>query len=161
MRFHFIAGEILYPVKAVDLNYRNETFEDLVAFEAGENDPRGEPKMHCHKREGDNHQENENQVVFENEGYISAALDKPGKAGCLVAGSDNGDGNDVDEASCVCRCLKADDIKLDEWVFEQLDNRACQHSEGEEEQLNGVSILPYEMALSFSYRLSRNDSDGA
>ena len=83
-----LARQIFHPIEAVDLNYRDEALEYLIALKAGENDPRRHTYCRCDYRRGKNDEEYEDKVVFKYEGYVTAALDESEQTRRLIAGAD-------------------------------------------------------------------------
>ena len=69
------AGERLDPAEAVDLDRRDDAFEQLIAFEKGEYHPRRCAEAHGNKGGGQNDEKDEDRIVFKDEGDVAAALD--------------------------------------------------------------------------------------
>ena len=114
----FVSGQILHPVEAVDLDDGDKALEDLVAFEAGKDDPCRCAKQRGDDRRGQNDQEDKDGIHLKDKVDIAARFDKSEKTRSLIAGADHRDREDGDKLSGVVDCFGADTgIKGDEGVL--------------------------------------------
>ena len=61
----FVRGfsrQVFHPVEAVDFHHRDEAFQNLVAFEAGENHPRGRTEQGAYNSRRKHDEKDENKT---------------------------------------------------------------------------------------------------
>ena len=116
IRDRCIPGQIFHPVKPVDFHHSHKAFQNLVAFETGKHHPRRRSQPHGNQCRRYNYAEHKNRIVFKYKRDVSARLDQAEQAGRLIAGADDGDGDDIDKLPGVLLCLRAGIVKGDKAV---------------------------------------------
>ena len=91
--------QIFHPIIFIYLYYCHKALKYLVTLEAGVNHPCRCTEESRQQAGRQNNAEDENRIVLKDEGNISAGFDQTKQAGCLVTGTDDRNGNNIDKLS--------------------------------------------------------------
>ncbi len=103
-----IPCQILHPVEAVDLKIGDYALEELIAFQAGIDNPRGCAEPGSNHSQGKHHKKHKNGIILEYEADISAGFHQSEQARRLITCSDHGHSHYRGKLTSIFRRFRSD-----------------------------------------------------